>query len=57
MNRPPIVIVMLLAVLVAVVTGCDGTPRYDSRLAAADSLMRDAPDSALAIVETIDRGC
>lgn len=48
---------MLLAVLVAVVTGCDGTPRYDSRLAAADSLMRDAPDSALAIVETIDRGC
>lgn len=47
---------MLLAVLVAVVTGCDGTPRYDTRLAAADSLMRDNPDSALAIVETINRG-
>ncbi len=47
---------MLLTVLVAVVTGCDGTPRYDTRLAAADSLVRDNPDSALAIVEAINRG-
>ncbi len=56
MKQLPIVIVMLLAVLVAVVTGCDGTPRYDTRLAAADSLMRDNPDSALAIIEAINRG-
>ena len=34
------------------VTGCGGA-RYDSRLAAADSLMHDHPDSALALVEAV----
>ena len=46
---------VVLAVLGAVVTGCDGTRRYDSRLTAADSLMRSAPDSALAMVEAVVR--
>ena len=39
----------------AMVSGCDGARHYDSRLTAVDSLMRSAPDSALAIVEAIDR--
>ena len=49
------VILVVLAVLGAVVTGCDGTRRYDSRLTAADSLMRVNPDSALALVEAVCR--
>ncbi len=44
-----------MMVLGAVVTGCDGARRYDSRLVAADSLMRDHPDSALALVEAVGR--
>ena len=47
-------VILVAAVLVAVVTGCGGAHRYDGRLVAADSLMWDAPDSALAIVSTID---
>jgi tetratricopeptide (TPR) repeat protein len=47
----PVVILMLVVGLVAVVTGCGGAVHYDSRLTAADSLMRSDPDSALAIVE------
>ena len=47
------VIVVALA-LVAVVTGCGGMHRYDARLAAADSLMHDVPDSALALVQAVD---
>ena len=47
----PVVILMLVVGLVAVVTGCGGAVRYDSRLTAADSLMRSDPDSALAVVE------
>ena len=43
-----------LVLLVMLVTGCGGAYRYDSRLAAADSLMHDLPDSALAIVEAVD---
>jgi tetratricopeptide (TPR) repeat protein len=39
----------------AMVTGCSRAPRYNSRLAAADSLMRSAPDSALALVEGVCR--
>ena len=39
----------------AVVAGCGRTPRYDGRLVAADSLMRSAPDSALAIVADVCR--
>ena len=49
----PVVILLALMALVAVVTGCHHTARYDSRLVAADSLMADAPDSALAIVEGV----
>ena len=42
-----------LLLLMAVTTSCGGAYRYDSRLAAADSLMHDLPDSALAIVEAV----
>ena len=42
--------ILLMAMLVAVVTGCGGMHRYDGRLTAADSLMHDNPDSALAII-------
>ncbi len=54
MHRTSLILLPFLAVLVAVVTGCGGAHRYDGRLVAADSLMWDAPDSALAIVSTID---
>ena len=46
--------ILLMLVLVAAVTGCDGLRRYDARLVRADSLMQPAPDSALAIVSAID---
>ena len=36
-------------------TGCDRAPRYDQRLVQADSLMQPDPDSALAIVEAVNR--
>ena len=49
-------IIVAMAGLVAVVTGCDGMHRYDGRLEAADSLMYDDADSALALVEAIDAG-
>ena len=52
MKRLPLVI-LLVGVLVAVVTGCGGAHRYDARLVAADSLMQAAPDSALALVEAL----
>ena len=55
MKHLPVTILVVLAVLGAMVSGCDGTPHYDSRLTAADSLMRSAPDSALAMVEAVDR--
>ena len=45
---------MALLVLGAVVPGCGGTHRYDGRLAAVDSLMKDNPDSALALVLALD---
>ena len=47
-------LIWTLLLLVAVVTGCNRAPRYDSRLVAADSLMRDNPDSALAIVSAVN---
>jgi hypothetical protein len=50
-----VTVIWVLLVLGAVVSGCDGTRRYDSRLTAVDSLMRSAPDSALAMVEAISR--
>ena len=46
--------ILLMVVLVAAVTGCDGLRRYDARLVQADSLMQPLPDSALAIVSAID---
>ena len=52
MRRLPLVILVIVA-LVAVVMGCSRAPRYDSRLVAADSLMHDAPDSALAIIDAV----
>ena len=48
-------IILLVALLVTVVTGCGGMRRHDARLAAADSLMQSDPDSALAIVEGVCR--
>ena len=54
MKRLPVVILVLIAVLGAVVSGCGDTHRYDSRLAAADSLMHDYPDSALSVLTAID---
>ena len=55
MKRLPMVILVVLAVLGAVVPGCHSrdTHRYDSRLTAADSLMRDRPDSALKLLEAL----
>ena len=53
MKRLPVVILVMMVVLVAVVTGCSRVPHYDSRLAAADSLMQTRPDSALALVEAV----
>ena len=55
MKRLPVVILVVLAVLGVVVSGCESAHRYDSRLTAVDSLMRSAPDSALAMVEAISR--
>ena len=49
-------VIVTALVLVAVVTGCDGMWRYDARLVAADSLMHDHPDSALALVQAIEPG-
>ncbi len=47
-------VISVLVVLVAVVAGCGGSHRYDSRLVLADSLMQANPDSALALVEAVD---
>ena len=47
-------ILALILVLGAVVPGCHEAPRYDGRLAQADSLMLDKPDSALALLEGLD---
>ena len=48
-------VILTMLVLGATVTGCGGAHRYDSRLTAADSLMRSNPDSALALVEGVSR--
>ena len=48
-----LVFIVALFVLGAVVPGCSDTHRYDSRLTAADSLMRDRPDSALRLLEAL----
>ena len=49
-----VVILLLMAGLVATVTGCRGTRvPDDARLVAADSLLASAPDSTLALVEAL----
>ena len=48
-------VILLIVVLGATVSGCGASHRYDSRLTAADSLMRLDPDSALAIVQAVVR--
>ena len=48
-------VILSILALVATVTGCDGAHRYDARLVRTDSLMRPDPDSALAIVQAVDR--
>ena len=53
MNRLFVVIVVILAVFVAVVTGCSDSRHYDSRLVEADRLMFEHPDSALVLIEAI----
>ena len=50
-----VTVIWVVLMLGAVVSGCGGTHCYDSRLTAVDSLLRSAPDSALALVEAIDR--
>ena len=53
MKRWPVVILVVMAVLGAVVPGCDRVPRYDGRLTALDSLMRGNPDSVVAVLEAL----
>jgi hypothetical protein len=53
MMRRILLFIGCLMVLGAVVPGCNRVPRYDGRLTAADSLMRDDPDSALAVLEAL----
>ncbi len=48
-------VILAMLVLGAVVPGCSDVPRYDSRLTVADSLMHNYPDSALAIIEAVNR--
>ena len=48
--------ILVLLVLGAVVPGCRHAVRYDGRLTAADSLMKDAADSALALLEDLSPG-
>ena len=50
-----VTVIWVLLVLGVVVSSCEGTHRYNSRLTAVDSLLRDFPDSALAMVEAISR--
>ena len=52
MKRLPIVLGSIL-LLVMLVTGCGRAPHYDSRLVAADSLLRSDPDSALSIIQAV----
>ena len=55
MKRLPLVILVIGVLLATVVAGCGRAPRYNARLATVDSLMRSAPDSALALVEGVCR--
>ena len=52
MMRTPLHIWIMILALVSVLAGCGGAPQYDRQLVAADELMHDRPDSALAILES-----
>ena len=54
-QRPTIALALFTLAVVAFFTACGGRHRYDGRLVTADSLMRDCPDSTLAIVEGLCR--
>ena len=51
--RQPLAVILAILVLGAVAPGCGGAHRYDGRLTAVDSLMRNHPDSALALLEAL----
>ena len=51
--RKLMVFIWTMLVLGAMVPSCSNSHRYDSRLTAADSLIHDHADSALAILETL----
>lgn len=51
--RTPLHIWMMILTLVSVLASCGGAPQYDQQLVAADGLMHDWPDSALAILDNI----
>ena len=53
--RKLMAMIVTTLVLGAMIPGCSDAPRYDSRLTEVDSLMRNYPDSALAIIETVNR--
>ena len=53
MKRLPLVILVMMAVLGAMTSGCGSSHRYDSRLTTADGLMHDHADSALALLECL----
>lgn len=48
-------VIVVLGVLSSTIMSCGGRHPYDGRLVAADSLMQDFPDSALALVEGVCR--
>ena len=53
MQRQPISPLIIILAVVAFLTACTPAAHYDGRLAAADSLMHDRPDSALAILQAL----
>lgn len=53
MMRTQLEIWMMIVLLAAMLASCGGTAQYDPRLVAADGLMYDHPDSALAILDSI----
>ncbi len=53
--RKLMAMIVTTLVLGAMIPGCSDAPRYDSRLTEVDSLMRNNPDSALAIIEAVNR--
>ena len=51
--RKFLIFIGCLLVLGAVLPGCHHVPHYDGRLTAADSLMRDNPDSVVTVLEAL----